>query len=205
MPSQDRTVYNVCPRSSHQSMIRLLHKLWNTGYLTQIPRDSCPVGCPCTTLAFRDLGRRADTRTTGFFLMVWSVQAPPHHAKSIHSFFSSTIMKVWSLVVTILYSSLRADAAVLDDRYGSAVATEQLQSSRDTTLGEHSLEDCTFQAFSGDWCDGDAGPLEAVSGDSSCFVATDRHSYRIGTGCPRLWYNYYVRPFPQLHGLVAAS
>lgn len=123
--------------------------------------------------------------------MVWSVQAPPHHAKSIHSFFSSTIMKVWSLVVTILYSSLRADAAVLDDRYGSAVATEQLQSSRDTTLGEHSLEDCTFQAFSGDWCDGDAGPLEAVSGDSSCFVATDRHSYRIGTGCPRLWYNYY--------------
>lgn len=79
--------------------------------------------------------------------MVWSVQAPPHHAKSIHSFFSSTIMKVWSLVVTILYSSLRADAAVLDDRYGSAVATEQLQSSRDTTLGEHSLEDCTFQAY----------------------------------------------------------
>ncbi|KAL8791587.1 MAG: hypothetical protein Q9195_005792, partial [Heterodermia aff. obscurata] len=44
---------------------------------------------------------------------------------------------------------------------------------------------CTFQAFSGNQCDGATGSVITLQGGvSQCVGTTNRHSYRLSAGCP---------------------
>lgn len=42
----------------------------------------------------------------------------------------------------------------------------------------------TFQAFDGDYCDGDGGNVDAFDGNTRCILTAERHSYYIGGDLP---------------------
>ena len=55
-------------------------------------------------------------------------------------------------------------------------------------LQSTAAQGCTFQAWSGSHCDGDAGNLDTLSSASGslsrCINTQNRHSFIVGAGCP---------------------
>ncbi|CAF9915532.1 MAG: hypothetical protein HETSPECPRED_002517 [Heterodermia speciosa] len=82
------------------------------------------------------------------------------------------------LASTILFSS----AAPL---VTNQATTTNTTNSLTTDSGLSPQYVCTFQAFSGNQCDGAAGGVITLQGGvSQCVGTTNRHSYRLSAGCP---------------------